>query len=666
MTAKRYFTKSRFKLGLECPTKLFYTGKSSYGNTKLDDPFLSALADGGYQVGELAKQYFPEGIEIDGLDHQQSLETSCELLSQDKVTLFEPAISAGNLFIRVDILVKDGNHFDLIEVKAKSFDASDENVFIGKRGGIKSDWKPYLMDIAFQKYVIQEAFPNATIDCYLMLIDKHALSKTDGLNQKFRLVRDEQNHKGIQVSSHLSGEDLQVPLLIQVPVNDAVTAIENTDEFPGRTFIDQIHFLANAYQADTRISTSIGKKCHSCEFTCTGTGTNSELEQKSGFKECWHSQLNWQEEDFESPTVLDIWNFRKAEQLIEAGKIKLTDLDESDISPEDEATEYLTTKQRQWLQVEKVQENDSSPYFDKDGFLTEYSSWTYPFHFIDFETTMVALPFTKGRHPYEGIAFQFSHHVMYEDGTVEHAGEFLNTERGHFPNYDFLRALQEQLSQDDGTIFRYAPHENTFLNLIYHQLRLDPVPPPDVTELMEFIQTITHSSDKSLEKWTGARDMVDMFALVKRYYYSPMMGGSNSIKYVLPSILNSSDFLKEKYSRPIYGSATGIPSSNFKDWCWIETEGEKVIDPYKRLPKLFADLPETGIELLSDSDELNNGGMALTAYAKLQFEDMSEYERNELRQGLLKYCETDTFAMVCIMEAWLNSPQSIKHESVIN
>ena len=44
----RYLTKSRFKLGLECPSKLYYTNKENvYANTKKDDPFLMALAWGG-------------------------------------------------------------------------------------------------------------------------------------------------------------------------------------------------------------------------------------------------------------------------------------------------------------------------------------------------------------------------------------------------------------------------------------------------------------------------------------------------------------------------------------------------------------------------------------------------------------------------------------------
>jgi len=89
--------------------------------------------------------------------------------------------------------------------------------------------------------------------------------------------------------------------------------------------------------------------------------------------------------------------------------------------------------------------------------------------------------------------------------------------------------------------------------------------------------------------------------------------------------------------------------------------GESVDDGYKQLPTLFNDVSDKNIELLSDEDELANGGAAMAAYAKIQFEDMSEYEREELERGLLKYCELDTLAMVMVYEAWtamLNEAQS--------
>jgi len=40
----RLLTKSRFKLALECPNKLFYTRKKEYANQKQEDEFLQALA----------------------------------------------------------------------------------------------------------------------------------------------------------------------------------------------------------------------------------------------------------------------------------------------------------------------------------------------------------------------------------------------------------------------------------------------------------------------------------------------------------------------------------------------------------------------------------------------------------------------------------------------
>ena len=54
--------------------------------------------------------------------------------------------------------------------------------------------------------------------------------------------------------------------------------------------------------------------------------------------------------------------------------------------------------------------------------------------------------------------------------------------------------------------------------------------------------------------------------------------------------------------------------------------------------------------LLSDVENLNNGGAALTAYGFLQYTDMSEDERNRIITALHRYCELDTLAMVMIWE----------------
>jgi hypothetical protein len=45
----RYLTKSRYKIGLNCPTKLYYTGKPEYPDKRKSDSFLEALAEGGFK-----------------------------------------------------------------------------------------------------------------------------------------------------------------------------------------------------------------------------------------------------------------------------------------------------------------------------------------------------------------------------------------------------------------------------------------------------------------------------------------------------------------------------------------------------------------------------------------------------------------------------------------
>ena len=153
----RVLSKSRFKLGLECPNKLFYTGKKKYANKKQEDPFLLALAEGGFQIEEYARMHYPGGVLIEGNDgdYLSLWEQTQALLQQENVIIYEAAFLHEGLFIRTDILVKQGNKVRLIEVKSKSFDPSDDYLFIGKRCAVVSSWKPYLFDIAFQKFVIQ-------------------------------------------------------------------------------------------------------------------------------------------------------------------------------------------------------------------------------------------------------------------------------------------------------------------------------------------------------------------------------------------------------------------------------------------------------------------------------------------------------------------------------
>jgi hypothetical protein len=657
----RPLTKSRYKLALDCPTKLYYTNKEDeYPNTKNEDSFLQALAEGGYQVGELAKHYYPGGYDIKERDCNVPLKRTNELLKKENVVIYEAAIQYGNFFIRVDILEKKGDTINLIEVKAKSFSGTTDE-FLNKKGFVNSKWSEYLEDVAFQKYVMQKAFPRWKIKAFLMLADKTKTATVDGLNQRFQLVKTKDGRTTVKIAGDVSQQALGNPVLTAVNVDDIANRIINDKAYPDKpsmSYEDKLNLYAEKYSKDEKIISQVGLHCFNCEFQ------TDDPTKKSGFKECWSHFYNWTDEQYDKPKITDIWNFREKQKLFEEGIISVDDLQKDhigNITPNNDGS--LSSKERQWVQIEKIQNKDDSIYFDKDGMNDYMSDFEYPLHFIDFETSMVAIPFYKGQHPYEQIAFQFSHHILNKDGSIEHKGQFIETKRGKFPNFDFIRALKEELQYDDGTIFRYATHENTVLNQIYDQLSSVSVKKvPDKEELMDFIRTITHIKNKRNEYiHKGKRDMVDMLDMVKKFYYDPRMGKSNSIKVVLPAVLNSSRYIQNKYSKPIYGKGNVINSLNYENWIWIKKDKQgDIINPYKLLPDIFEDVDDETLDSFITDDTIDDGGAALMAFAKMQFTEMTETEHSRIVNGLLRYCELDTMAMVMIYEHWLNEIKGYK------
>lgn len=661
----RFLTKSRFKLAVECPRKLFYTGKKEYLDKSRDDSFLEALAEGGYQVGELAKLMYPGGVTVDELEHQIAMEKTRELLKRDQVVIFEAALSFENFFIRVDVLKKSGNSIELIEVKAKSYRQSEDGDFRGARGGIKSDFLPYLQDVAFQRYVAQLALPQSKINAFLMLANKDAVSSVDGINQRFK-VRKVDDRLKVLIDPALTQSQVGDPLLVCVNVDNQVDEILTgsllIEPYNSLKFADAVKAFADAYVTDTAMDPIPTSKCAGCQFKAESYPGADDL--KSGFHECWTQAHGWDPADFNSGTILDLWRFLKKDALIDQGVLKLSSVSSSDIGFNDEepGREGLTTKHRQWYSCKPEWPGGGDYYLNTEGLARESSSWTYPFHCIDFETCAVAIPFVKGMHPYETTAFQFSHHVIELDGHVQHKTQWLNTEPGINPNFEFVRALREALTQDRGTIFRWAAHENTVLNHIRLQLKRAELPPRDADELIAFIESITTRKADGPDV-VGPRNMVDLCRLAEKFYFHPSTKGSNSLKKVLPAVMSSSNFLRDTYSDPWYGPGTSL---NFDSpIVWWQAKDGVVVDPYKLLPPVFNDIPVEEIEALEDglSEDLREGGAAMSAYARLQFEDMPNFQRESIKSALLRYCELDTLAMVMVMQAWGVVPSNMKSKA---
>ncbi|RUR24757.1 DUF2779 domain-containing protein [Legionella qingyii] len=636
-------------MALECPTKLWYYDRPDEYTNKLDeDSFLKALAEGGAQVEALARYYFPDGISIAASNTKVALDKTQELIQRDSVTLFEPSFQYQNYFLRADILQKRPGHIKIIEVKAKSISKEDEAKMTTKKGTVSSEWRPYIADIAFQKWVLEQLYPSFTISSYLMLVDKDAICPTDGLNQKLLVQKDGNGKAIVTLTAQITEEDLSIKILREVNVDYHIGLLWKEKNDEGQTVKDQFNNFSRIYFSGQKFPPKPKRECGECQFNTTDAD-----KLLSGFKECWCEALGYKESDFNDPTILNLWDCRDKPKYFKQGLIKLKDIDETEFKIKTEPDKFgISRTQRQWLQIEKVKNQDNSVWIDKENLKIEMDSWRYPFHFIDFETAMLPIPFNKGSRPYQGIAFQFSHHTLNENGQVSHVGQYLNSEPGVDPSIEFIRHLKKELENDDGTIFRYSNHENTYLNFISGQLEQMNETPNDKEDLCYFIRSITKPPSDSKERWEGPRCMVDIWEILKRFYYDPLTKGSNSIKQVLPAILYRSDFLQKKYSQPIYGAANGIKSHNFINQCWIIKEDNKIIDPYNLLPPINKDISDEDAAFLFDNKDLKEGGAATIAYAKLQFTNMSHLERDELRNALLRYCELDTLAMVMIIEAW--------------
>jgi len=211
----RYLTKSRFKLALDCPAKLFYTGNPQYPDKSQDDAFLEALAEGGFQVGALAKCYYPDGIEVSERGYDIPLQRTQELLTQDNVTIFEGAFKYQNLFIRADIIEKKGDEYVTVE---KSEDVELDFETIGSivinssnKEGIEENlgFKFYFPEMIKDKYRIQgSGYTGITI------FDVK-LSEVENLKDTFlKATVDEETYLGLSgfdmnrhVAAHYSDSD---------------------------------------------------------------------------------------------------------------------------------------------------------------------------------------------------------------------------------------------------------------------------------------------------------------------------------------------------------------------------------------------------------------------------------------------------------------------------
>ena len=113
-------SKSKFVAGVQCLKRLYWQVHEPELAAE-PDAASEAIMEQGREVGLLARQLFPGGVEVDGSDGlEQAIRTTRELVANREVpAIFEGTFEHGGVLVRVDILHRgrDGR-WRLLEVKS--------------------------------------------------------------------------------------------------------------------------------------------------------------------------------------------------------------------------------------------------------------------------------------------------------------------------------------------------------------------------------------------------------------------------------------------------------------------------------------------------------------------------------------------------------------------
>ncbi|MDI3496418.1 MAG: hypothetical protein PWQ35_439 [Patescibacteria group bacterium] len=151
---------------------------------------------------------------------------------------------------------------------------------------------------------------------------------------------------------------------------------------------------------------------------------------------------------------------------------------------------------------------------NKAAIRKELAKLKYPLQFFDYEGFTGAIPMFFGFAAYEQIPFQYSLHIMQEDGSLEHK-EFLISE----PSDDLTRPLVEKMRQDinpRGTVIAWYKIYESCRNKKLAELH------PDHAAFLNEINA-------------GMFDLMTIFS--NGYYVDPAFKGSSSIKKILPVLV---------------------------------------------------------------------------------------------------------------------------------
>jgi hypothetical protein len=615
-----YFTKHLFGAGIECPTKLYYYAHN-YPENQAAVPFIKHAVYNKRLLKALARSIYPDGIFVDENSVSAASAQTKQYLEQQEIVLFNAVFKHQQMMGRIPIIHKTDNKLTAFHIQVKAFD-SRKHRLCDADGNIYSKWRSYLLDFAYQLYLVKQTCPEKKLQAFLVMPEKSGRSYTDDLPSVLLPLQKKGNAIEVSVSNQ--------QLLAKIEVSDLISHIWTDVDFsktylPRSTFEDSLIYLRDLYLHREKKPPQIGMKCKNCEFRIEKKLLSQDVQ--SGFNECWRPEFGTG-----NPSERHIFD------LIGSGtqqRIHEQIYDQRDIDPDSifsvssiiEGKGRISHDMRQSLQIHKSQGTKVPGQLIRPNLFRELNRWKYPLHFLDFEAGNYAVPVRKNRSPYDLVVFQFSCHTLHQNGDWEHH-QWIDDRQSGYPSYELIRQLMQVPDIQKGTIVQYSDFERQALKTIRRELTNEQPPMADADQLVGWIENIIHQNGSTDQQ---SPQVADLSRLVKHFYYNSEMEDSLSIKDVLQSVLSHSTFLKEKYSNP-------YSSHNFDQIVWWQPDGQSgARNPYQILSEI-------------DSTTIRRGTEAMLVYGKLIAGRWTPPQQRAYRDALLKYCELDTLAMVMIYQ----------------
>jgi len=154
------------------------------------------------------------------------------------------------------------------------------------------------------------------------------------------------------------------------------------------------------------------------------------------------------------------------------------------------------------------------PIIDIPAIKNELDELEFPLYFLDFEGYTSAIPRFNNFGPYEQVPFQYSLHILYEDGKLDHK-EYLITDPKEDLTLGLVKKMREDI-EDQGTIISwYKTYE---MQRILKLIKLNPT----------YTNFLIDLNNRMF-------DLMTIFS--KGYYVDYQFKGSSSIKKVLPILI---------------------------------------------------------------------------------------------------------------------------------